>query len=180
MHNTVFNPLAKNFELFQIAPTEYDYYFREEQVWGAVHDRNAAIFGGVAGHAGLFSTSRDLAILLQMLLQNGEYARQLYLSSHILDKFNQRQYSNNRRGLGWDKPGEFNPNISDLASNRSFGHTGFTGTMIWADPEHELVFIFLSNRIFPNSENKNLIKLDTRRRMQEVVYQSMAAFDKKN
>jgi CubicO group peptidase (beta-lactamase class C family) len=173
MYATCFNPLNKGVELFDIAPTEYDYYFRDEQVWGQVHDRNAAVFGGVAGHAGLFSNAKDLALLLQMLLQDGLYRDQQFISPHTLGKFNTQYFANNRRGLGWDKPGKYNPNISPLANENSFGHTGFTGTMVWVDPAEELIFIFLSNRIFPDSNNKNLIKLDTRRRMHDLVYRSL-------
>lgn len=173
MYATCFNPLSTGVELFEIAPTEYDYYFRDEQVWGQVHDRNAAVFGGVAGHAGLFSNAKDLALLMQMLVQEGNYRDQQFVSSRTLGKFNQQYFTNNRRGLGWDKPGNYNPNISDLASKDSFGHTGFTGTMVWVDPKEELIFIFLSNRIFPDANNKNLIRLDTRKRMHDVIYRSL-------
>jgi CubicO group peptidase (beta-lactamase class C family) len=173
MSYTMFNPLNKGFEIYQIAPTEYDYYFREEQVWGNVHDRNAAIYGGIAGHAGLFSNAKDLAVLLQMVLQGGRYGGMNFFDPTTLDVFNHTYYSGNRRGLGWDKPGRSNPNISDLASATSFGHTGFTGTMIWVDPEYDLTFIFLSNRIFPDSRNTKLIRLDTRKRMQDLVYHSL-------
>ncbi len=175
MPNTAFNPLNKGFEIYEIAPTEYDHHFREEQVWGNVHDRNAAIFGGVAGHAGLFSNARDLAKLMQMVLHDGNYGGKEYFSPNTIHEFNRTQFDGNRRGLGWDKPGERNPNITALASPSSFGHTGFTGTMVWADPEQDLIFIFLSNRIFPNAENKNLIRLDTRKRMQDLVYRSLAS-----
>ncbi len=172
---THFNPLNQGFEIYEIAPTEYDYYFREEQVWGDVHDRNAAIYGGVAGHAGLFSNARNLAVILQMLLQDGRYGGNRYLSSAIINSFNTTQFDGNRRGLGWDKPGINNPNISDLASSVSFGHTGFTGTLVWVDPKYDLIFIFLSNRIFPDSNNKNLMRLDTRRRMHDIIYKSILA-----
>ena len=90
MYATCFNPLSTGVELFEIAPTEYDYYFRDEQVWGQVHDRNAAVFGGVAGHAGLFSNAKDLALLMQMLVQEGNYRDQQFVSSRTLGKFNQQ------------------------------------------------------------------------------------------
>ena len=173
MYSTCFNPLVKGFELYEIAPTEYDYYFRDEQVWGQVHDRNAAVFGGVAGHAGLFSNARDLALLMQMLMQEGNYRSHQFIDPLTLHSFNQQYFSGNRRGLGWDKPGAYNPNISDHASSHSYGHTGFTGTMVWADPEQELIFVFLSNRIFPDANNKNLIRLDTRKKMHNLVYRSL-------
>ena len=171
---TYFNPLARGFEIFEMAPTEYDYYFREEQVWGNVHDRNAAVFGGIAGHAGLFSNSREMAIILQMLLNGGRYGGVQVFQPETLDVFNQTYFASSRRGLGWDKPGERTPNVSSYASPRSFGHTGFTGTMIWADPVHDLIFVFLSNRVFPDSNNQTLIRLDIRRRMQDLVYRSFA------
>ncbi|MFT5954787.1 MAG: CubicO group peptidase (beta-lactamase class C family), partial [Cyclobacteriaceae bacterium] len=175
MFSTTFNPLKYGHERYHIAPTEFDYYFRDEQVWGQVHDRNAAVFGGIAGHAGLFSNARDLAKLLQMILQSGTYGNQQLLEPETIDRYNHQYFSKNRRGLGWDKPGEYNPNISSMASLNSFGHTGFTGTMVWVDPDSELIFIFLSNRIFPDANNMNLIKLDTRKRMHDLVYQSIGS-----
>ena len=176
LERTTFNPLNKGFELYHIAPTEYDYYFREEQVWGYVHDRNAAILGGVAGHAGLFSTSKDLAVILQMLLQNGNYGGHAFLSRNVINSFNQYQFRGNRRGLGWDKPGVFNPGISKRASDRSFGHSGFTGTMVWADPEEDLIYVFLSNRIFPDSNNWKINQLDTRRKIHDLIYRSLTSY----
>lgn len=172
---TAFNPMNKGFEIFHIAPTEYDYYFRQEQVWGVVHDRNAAIMGGVAGHAGLFANARDMAILMQMFLQNGHYGGRDLLSDQTIKSFNKYQFEGNRRGLGWDKPGTYNPNIATLASQDSYGHTGFTGTMVWADPKEDLLFVFLSNRIFPDAENWKLNRLDTRRKIHDLIYKSIYA-----
>ncbi|MFY0687890.1 MAG: serine hydrolase [Cyclobacteriaceae bacterium] len=176
LDRTHFNPLNKGFEIYEIAPTEYDYYLREEQVWGNVHDRNAVVFGGVAGHAGLFSTAKDLATLMQMIVQNGYYGGKRYLKPETINYFNQQYFARNRRGLGWDKPGNYNPNISKNASKSSFGHTGFTGTMVWADPKEDLVYIFLSNRIFPDSRNNKLITLDIRRRIHDMVYRSLMEY----
>lgn len=173
LRRTFFNPLQKGMERHYIAPTEYDYFFREEQIWGDVHDRNAAILGGVGGHAGLFSTAGELAILYQMFLQDGRYDGGNFLNPATISTYNRTYFENNRRGLGWDKPGNYNPNVSSLASKESFGHTGFTGTLTWVDPEHNLLFVFLSNRIFPDASNWKLNKLDTRRRMHDLVYKSI-------
>ena len=170
-----FNPTDKGFQLFEIAPTEYDYYFRDELVWGEVHDRNAAVFGGVAGHAGLFSNAHELLILLQTVLQNGSYGGQQYLNTETIAYFNQKFYNNNRRALGWDKPDTRIGNASILTSAYSFGHTGFTGTMVWADPAYDLIFVFLSNRIHPNSNNYQLIRRNIRTRIQDVVYEALLA-----
>ncbi|MFY0607237.1 MAG: serine hydrolase [Cyclobacteriaceae bacterium] len=172
---TAFNPLTKGVERFEIAPTEYDDYFRDELVWGEVHDRNAAIFGGVAGHAGLFSNAHDLIVILQTLLQGGTYGGQQLLQTSTIEYFNQRFYPNNRRALGWDKADKNLGNASRWSTDESFGHTGFTGTMVWCDPEYDLVFVFLSNRIYPNSSNYQLIKRNIRTRIQDVVYEALLA-----
>jgi CubicO group peptidase (beta-lactamase class C family) len=176
LERTVFNPLSNGFEIYETAPTEYDDHLRDEQVWGNVHDRNAAVFGGVAGHAGLFSNTRDLAVILQMMLQGGHYGGKQFLNPQTLDTFNSRYYIKNRRGLGWDKPGRYNPQISALASPSSFGHSGFTGTMVWADPEYDLIYVFLSNRIFPNADNQKLNNLDIRKRIHTLIYKSINAY----
>ncbi|MEO9477216.1 MAG: serine hydrolase [Cyclobacteriaceae bacterium] len=168
-----FNPREKGVNLFEVAPTEYDYYFREEQVWGEVHDRNAAVFGGVAGHAGLFSNSHDLLVLLQMIAQNGEYDGEQLLKPSTIHYFNDQYFPGNRRALGWDKKGDKVSNASENASFSSFGHTGFTGTLVWVDPEFDLVFVFLSNRIYPNANNYKLIQKDIRTRVQDVVYEAI-------
>jgi len=168
-----FNPLDHGFERFEIAPTEHDYYFRDELVWGEVHDRNAAVFGGVAGHAGLFSNAGELLVILQTLLQDGSYGGQNLLQPATIAYFNQQFYPNNRRALGWDKKDDRIGNASLLASADSFGHTGFTGTIVWADPKFNLAFVFLSNRIHPNSNNYKLIQKNIRTRLQDVVYEAL-------
>ena len=175
LKRTKFKPTEHGFELFEIAPTEHDYYFRDELVWGEVHDRNAAIFGGVAGHAGLFSNAHELMILLQTILQDGVYGGVEYLKPETIAYFNQKFYENNRRALGWDKPDRILGNTSLLSSDTSFGHTGFTGTMIWVDPAYDMIFVFLSNRIHPNSNNYQLIKRNIRTRIQDVVYEALLA-----
>lgn len=170
LNHITFNPLHNGKEAYEIAPTEYDYYFRKEQVWGSVHDRNAAVFGGIAGHAGLFSNTRDLAVIMQMMLQQGYYDNQQYLDPNTIQLFNHRYFKNNRRGLGWDK---ISNQEETLASDQSFGHLGFSGTLVWADPEYDLIIIFLSNRIFPNAENNKLNELNIRDRIVSMVYKSI-------
>ncbi len=175
LRKVYFNPLEKGVERFEIAPTEYDYYFRNEQVWGQVHDRNAAIFGGVAGHAGLFSNAHDLLVIMQMLEQEGQYDGRQYLSPSTVRYFNNQYFEGNRRALGWDKRSDIARNVSSNASFESFGHTGFTGTVVWIDPQFDLVFIFLSNRVYPDANNYKLIQKDIRSRVQDVVYEAILA-----
>lgn len=170
-----FNPRRKGFDLFEIAPTEYDYYFRDELVWGVVHDRNAAVFGGVAGHAGLFSNATDLLVILQTMLQDGRYAGVQFLSPETIQYFNNQYFPNNRRALGWDKKSDSLGNTSRFCSDQSFGHTGFTGTMVWVDPSFDLIYVFLSNRIYPDSNNYKLNQKNIRTRIQDVVYEAILA-----
>lgn len=170
---TGFNPIASGLDVKSIAPTEFDHRFRDYLVWGEVHDRNAAVFGGVSGHAGLFSNARDLAKMMQMFLNGGYYNGRQYLSKDVLALFNKRYFNDNRRGLGWDKKdGELDAS-SKHASDKSFGHTGFTGTMVWADPEEDLIFVFLSNRIYPDANNNRLGKFNTRTSMHDSIYESI-------
>lgn len=157
-----------------IAPTEDDNYFRKNLIWGTVHDQGAAMMGGVAGHAGLFSNTNDLAILLQMNLQNGKYGGQHYFNSNVVTEFSQKQFKNSRRGLGWDKPApDGNGPTSSLASPSTFGHTGFTGTGAWVDPESKLIYIFLSNRVYPDAGNSKLVKYNIRTRIHDVIYKAI-------
>ncbi len=171
--NTMFNPQNQGLTFEDIAPTEFDYRYRNSQVWGEVHDRNALVFGGVAGHAGLFSNAIDLAKMMMMFMNKGIYGGKRYLSEATVELFNARYFENNRRGLGWDKKDGKKAPSSNYASDQSFGHTGFTGTMVWADPEKELVFVFLSNRIYPNADNWKLSELKTRTQMHDIIYQSL-------
>ena len=132
------------------------------------------MFGGVAGHAGLFSNSMDLAVLMQMNLQDGFYGGQKYLLPSTLSTFTKKHFDKNRRGLGWDKPEPSgNGPTSDFASESTYGHTGFTGTAAWVDPDENLVYIFLSNRVYPDAGNTKLIKQSVRTRIQDVIYQSI-------
>ena len=170
---TGFNPIQNGVDVMSIAPTEYDQRFRNSLVWGEVHDRNAAVFGGVSGHAGLFSNVRDLAKMMSMFLNGGEYGGRRYLSEEVLGTFNSRLFSNNRRGLGWDKKGGKYAVASSFASDQSFGHTGFTGTMVWADPEEDLIFVFLSNRIYPDAANNRISEYSIRKHMHDSLYESI-------
>lgn len=175
LRSLTYNPMSYGFDRSVIAPTEYDDFYRRELIWGSVHDRNAALYGGVAGHSGLFSNSYDLVVLLQAILQGGNYKGEQVLKKETVNYFNQRYFQNNRRGLGWDKKDPVINNASRLASPASFGHTGFTGTMVWADPEHDIIFVFLSNRVHPYANNSKLIDLDIRTRIQDVVYEAVLA-----
>lgn len=170
-----YNPL-KRFDKDEIVPTEKDDLFRKQLVHGYVHDQGAAMMGGVGGHAGLFSNAENLAALMQMILNKGTYGGQRFLSESTINEFIRCQFceNDNRRGLGFDKP-EMNYKkvgpTCQCVSSLSFGHTGFTGTMAWVDPDKKLVFVFLSNRVYPNAENRKLIMLSTRTNMQEAIYE---------
>jgi len=175
-YSTGFTPLNR-FSKQTIAPTEDDKIFRRTFIEGTVHDERAAMMGGVAGHAGLFSTANDLAKLCQMLLQEGYYGGYQYYKPETVRLFTDRQFETSRRGIGWDKPvqSDWSSPTSLLASPRTFGHTGFTGTCIWVDPEFDLVYIFLSNRVYPDRNNK-LSQANIRSRIQDAIYQSVFNF----
>lgn len=166
-------PLER-FSPSQVAPTEIDTIFRKQLIHGTVHDERAAMMGGIAGHAGLFGNANDLAKIGQMLLNGGTYGGVRFFKKETVDLFTAKQYDNSRRGLGWDKPtvGDWNGPTSELCSPKTFGHTGFTGTCIWVDPEFDLVFVFLSNRVWPDRSNK-LLNANIRPRVQEVIYKSI-------
>lgn len=168
-----FRPLER-FNPSRIAPTEIDTIYRKQLIHGTVHDERAALLGGIAGHAGLFGNANDLAKVGQMLLNGGTYGGVRFFKPETVNLFTSKQYENSRRGLGWDKPtvGDWNGPTTDLASAKTFGHTGFTGTCIWVDPEFDLVFVFLSNRVWPDRSNK-LLNANIRPRIQEVIYKSM-------
>lgn len=172
-YTTGFTPLDR-FPAQQIAPTEDDKIYRKTHIAGTVHDERAAMMGGVAGHAGLFSNATDLAKLGQMLLQEGSYGGYRYYKPETVALFAAKQFDKSRRGLGWDKPvqSEWNSPTSLKASPKTYGHTGFTGTCIWIDPEFNLVYIFLSNRVYPDRSGK-LITSNIRSRIQDVVYESI-------
>lgn len=163
-----------------IVPTEDDRVFRMQVLHGDVHDPGAAMMGGVAGHAGLFSNASDLAVIMQMLLQGGKYAGERYLDSGLVKEYTKCQFplNDNRRGVGFDKPPlDYYPDgpVCRSASADSFGHSGFTGTYAWADPENGLVFIFLSNRIHPDADNGEISKRNIRTKIHELLYHSIKA-----
>lgn len=166
----------------RIMPTEYDVEFRRTQLHGDVHDPGAAMMGGVGGHAGLFSNAVDMGMLMQLLLNKGVYGGRRYLSEAVVTEFTKCQFcapngKGNRRGLGFDKPireGEGGPTCQ-CVSYASYGHTGFTGTMAWVDPEQQVVYVFLSNRVHPSAGNKKLLSMNIRTRIQEVVHDAVAA-----
>jgi len=170
---------SKKFSDEQIVPTEYDGIYRKRLVHGSVHDESAATFGGIAGNAGLFASANDLAKLVQMYIQLGTYGGRQYLKSSTLKEFNKVQYpqNNNRRGLGFDKPLLDNDKADkdkaypcQGASPQSFGHFGFTGTFFWADPANGLVYIFLSNRVYPTRNNNKISDLGTRTEILQFIY----------
>jgi len=169
-----FNP-RNRFPLSQIIPTEYDTVFRNQLIWGDVHDPGAAMSGGVSGHAGLFSNAYDLAVILQLLLQDGSYGGKDYLLPATIREYTHVQFpeKGNRRALGFDKPMLHNapdgPSCKGT-SRESYGHSGFTGTYIWADPSNDLLYIFLSNRVYPNAGNHKLSELNIRTNIHQVAY----------
>jgi beta-N-acetylhexosaminidase len=156
-------------------PTENETYFRRQLLRGYVHDEGAAMFGGVSGHAGLFSTAYDLAVLYKMLLNGGIYMGNRYFKPETIKLFTSYNSDISRRGLGFDKPEKDNttrkePYPSALASPSTFGHTGFTGIGVWADPEKNLIYIFLSNRVY-NTRNNNLLgQMGIRGKVQDAIY----------
>ncbi|QNL51405.1 serine hydrolase [Olivibacter sp. SDN3] len=174
MYKTGYRPRLR-FAKEQLVPTERDISFRDTLLQGYVHDQGAAMANGVAGHAGIFSSANDLAIYAQMLLNRGTYGGEIYFSNAIVDEYTTKQSAVSRRGLGFDR---WDPDISKaypskLASPATFGHTGYTGTCIWIDPEHQLAYIFLANRVHPTVTNK-LLDLNIRSRIQDVIYEAIA------
>ena len=174
-NNTTFRPLEK-FGKHSIAPSEVDTYFRHQTLQGYVHDMAASMQGGVGGHAGLFGNANDVAKIMQMYLQKGYYGGKRYFKQLTVDKFNTCYFctQNNRRGVGFDKPqlGDVGPTCG-CVSMTSFGHSGFTGTYTWADPEQEIVYVFLSNRTYPTMRNNKLINKGIRTEIQQLIYDAI-------
>lgn len=172
-----FHPLER-FSIDRIVPTEFDRSFRRQLVHGDVHDQTAALMGGVAGHAGLFSSALDVGIILQMLLDNGTYGGERFIDSATVAEFTGYQFPSrhNRRGAGFDKP-PLNPDDPSPAcpsvSPSSYGHSGFTGTYFWVDPAEKLIYVFLSNRVYPDVENTKLAKLNIRTNIHELIYKAI-------
>lgn len=175
LRRTMFNPHDVLSEA-EVIPSEEDNYFRKQRVQGYVHDMGSAMLGGVSGHAGLFSNAGDLAVLGQLLLNNGYYGGKRYIHEATIQKFTTRVKPSTRRAIGFDMK-ELNPDrksfTSQMASDGTFGHTGFTGTCIWIDPQYDLIFIFLSNRTFPSQKNNRLQKLEMREKMHSLAYRAM-------
>lgn len=172
MSRTGFTPLTRGVPASAVAPTEHDHRFRQAQLRGTVHDQNAALQGGVSGHAGLFSTANDLAILMQMNLQRGYYGGRQYLRPNTVPIFTRSYSTRSTRGLGWDKLPDhgYSNYLPTLASRNGFGHSGFTGTMVWVDPDQELIFVFLSNRVYPDATNTTITSHRIRRNLMDAVY----------
>ncbi len=170
----LYQPL-KQFSDQQIVPTEDDQAYRKQLLRGYVHDPGAAMLGGVAGHAGIFSNAWSLAHIMQLFLNKGHMAGQRFFSEATYTEFTKQQYPANRRGAGFDRPTASGGGTCDvLASQASFGHSGFTGTLAWADPKNKVIFIFLSNRVHPNQDNWKLRDLNIRTDLQHVVYEALA------
>ena len=176
-HTITYNPL-RFYEEERIVPTEQDTFFRMKLLHGTVHDEGAAMMGGVSSNAGLFASANDLAKLFQMYMNYGQYGNYQFIASQAVEEFTRCQYcaEDNRRGLGFDKPMvEYDAAasyIAEEASKRSFGHSGYTGTFVWADPEQELILIFMSNRVYPTRLNRKLYTLGIRPRLHSALYQA--------
>ena len=175
LRNTLYNPWEKNLQQ-RCAPSERDGYFRHQLIQGYVHDMGAAMLGGVAGHAGLFSNAEDIAVIMQMLLNKGSYRGRQYFKPETVTLFTKYASGISRRAYGFDKPekkaGDGGP-ASDLAGKSSFGHQGFTGTCTWADPQTGIVFVFLSNRTNPTADNNLINRLSIRTIAQSYVYKAL-------
>jgi CubicO group peptidase (beta-lactamase class C family) len=175
LRNINYKPLSY-YSKNQIVPTENDQYFRKQLLQGHVHDPGAAMLGGVGGHAGLFSNATDLAGIMQLFLNNGRYAGQQFFDKSTVNYFTSPQFKGNKRGIGFDRPSAAGGGTCDeLASQQSFGHSGFTGTLAWADPKNEVVFVFLSNRVHPSQDNWKLRDMGIRTNIQHVVYEIVNA-----
>lgn len=179
MLTTTFKPFQR-FGLERIVPTEDEKHFRRQILHGYVHDEGAAMFGGVSGHAGLFSNAYDLSMLYQMLLNGGEFNGIRYLKPETIALFTDYHSDISRRGYGFDKPEKDNasrkePYPSTLASPSTYGHTGFTGTCVWVDPQSGLVYIFLSNRVYGTRTNNLLGQMGIRGKIQDAIYRALKA-----
>ncbi|MGB5892994.1 MAG: serine hydrolase domain-containing protein [Ignavibacteriaceae bacterium] len=157
MNSTFFNPADSL--LYKIAPTEYDNYWRNELVWGEVHDETASLLNGVSGHAGLFSTAKDISNLLLLLLNDGTFNGHQIIKSATVKLFTTRYSDKSTRALGWDTKSGEKSSAGNLFDITSFGHTGFTGTSVWIDPTRKLFVVLLTNRVYPIRENKKLYEV---------------------
>lgn len=177
-YSLTYNP-TRFFPKEKIIPTERDTFFRNVQIHGTVHDEGAIMMGGVSANAGLFGNANDLAKLMQMYLNGGTYGGQRFIAEASIQEFTKYQYpeNKNRRGLGFDKPlleyDVAKSSVAKDASSSSFGHSGYTGTFVWVDPDHELIFIFFSNRVYPTRNNRKIYQLNIRPSIHQVIYDSM-------
>ncbi len=175
LRRTAYLPL-RYFGKEEVVPSAIDRFVRKTTIHGYVHDEAAAFQGGISGNAGLFSTAAEVAQISQLLLNGGEYRGKRYLGEETCRLFTTETSSRSRRGLGFDKPDRRNPERSPCAAAAPasvYGHTGFTGTCVWVDPDNELVYVFISNRTYPSTVTNQLSKLGIRKRIQEVIYQSL-------
>lgn len=173
MFNSYYTPLEFDIEPERIIPTENDRYWRKQLLQGYVHDPTAALFGGVAGNAGLFSTAEDIGILFQMLMYKGSYGGRNYFKKETVDLFINKQ-PDSHRGLGFNRQVKGNTyGVSPYASKNTFGHTGFTGISVWADMDINLLYVSCTNRVHPDAENKKIIQLGTTKRIHNVIYEQL-------
>ena len=174
LSNITYKPLDF-FPLEQIIPTEQDEVFRNQLVWGYVHDPGAAMLGGVGGHAGLFANATDLGSLMQMVLNKGKYGNIQFIDSAVVEKYTSCQFcETNRRGLGFDRPKKNGGGTCDkVASSSSFGHSGFTGTLVWCDPKYQINYVFLSNRVHPSADNWKIVEQNVRTNIQKIIYDAV-------
>lgn len=176
LNTMTFNPLM-DFPINQIVPTEVDTFFRQELIHGKVHDEGAIMMEGVSGNAGLFSSSSDLVKLFQMLLNKGEIDSVLFLQEATIDLFTTAQYpgNGNRRGLGFDKPllqyDSIMSSVAKESSQQSFGHTGYTGALAWADPKNQMIFVFLTNRVYPSRLQRAIYDRNVRPILHQLFYE---------
>jgi CubicO group peptidase (beta-lactamase class C family) len=180
-YDMTFNPYLK-YNLSRVVPTEYDSLFRRQLLHGTVHDEGAAMLGGISGHAGLFATANDLMKLMELYRRMGEYGGEQLISRDVMQEYTKVQFpeNKNRRGLGFDKPLLNNSQVSakdaypaKSASPSSFGHSGYTGTFVWVDPEYGISYVFLCNRVFPTRENNKLSDLNIRSNILQSIYDSI-------
>lgn len=175
MDRVTFNPL-EGYRLGEVVPTEIDSFFRFHPIHGLVHDEGAILMRGVSGNAGLFGPAHQVAALWHMFLNGGTYQGKRYLHPGTIDLFTTYQYPNrgNRRGLGFDKPlleyDAAKSSVAKSASPESYGHTGYTGTLVWADPKFDILFVFLSNRVYPSRDNRLIYELNIRPAIHQAIY----------
>jgi CubicO group peptidase (beta-lactamase class C family) len=178
----VFNPLKK-FKLDDIVPTEDDNFFRNFQIHGVVHDEGAAMMNGVSANAGLFSTATDLSKFYQIFLDGGRYDKNQLIDKEVVRLFTEYDNENQKfyRGLGFDKPKpEYDIDkctYSRYVSDSSYGHSGYTGTFFWVDPTHNLIYIFLSNRVYDSRENRQIYELNVRTNIHDLIYENLVEIE---